>query len=128
MPLREKDYLRRPDKYFHKVYNAGKADIGQMEKAYDDFGTPLGNETFNSKMVMWYRHLGITASDVFYAQSDNTELEKKIALKGYLDISTKWHVKMNDRSGKEKTYAIYRVYYNPKNDETELNLVGVGNE
>lgn len=120
MPLREKDYLRRPDKYFHKVYNAGKADIGSMEKVYDEFGTPIGSSEFVSQMKMWYRHLGITASDVFYAKSDNTDLQKKIALRGYLDISTKWHVKMNDR-----LYTIYRVYYNPKDDETELNLVGV---
>lgn len=125
MPLREKDYLRRPDKYFHKVYNAGIADIGNMETVRDEFGTPVGKDKFISQLIMWYRHLGITASDVFYAQSDGTELEKKIALKGYLDISTKWYVKMKSPKGVEKTYAIYRVYYNPKDDETELNLVGV---
>ena len=125
MPLREKDYLRRPDKYFHKIYNAGKADIGSMEKVHDEFGTPIGSSEFVSQMKMWYRNLGVTASDVFYAQSDGTDIEKKIALRGYLDISTKWHVKMKNPKGVEKTYAIYRVYYNPKDDETELNLVGV---
>lgn len=120
MPLREKHYLRRPDKYFHKIYNAGIADIGVADKTYDDFGTPIGKAEFQSRTKAWYRNLGITAEDVFYARSDNTELQKKIALKGYVEVNTKWQVKITSQN-----YEVYRVYYNPKDDETELNLVEV---
>lgn len=121
MPLREKHYVTRPDKYFHKVYNAGIADIGSKEEIYDDFGTPVGKQEFTSVMKVWYRHLGVTASDIFYARADNTEVKKKIAIKGYVDIKTSWHVKFTNK----ENYAIYRVYYNYRNDETELNLIEV---
>lgn len=121
MPLREKHYVKRPDKYFHKVYNAGIADIGSKEEVYDDFGTPIGKKEFKSVRKAWYRHLGVTASDIFYARADDTEVKKKIAIKGYVDIDTRHHVHF---TGKEE-YAIYRVYYNYRNDETELNLVEV---
>lgn len=120
MVMREKDYLRRPDKYFHKVYNAGKADIGVKERLKDEFGTPIGRSEFQSKLVMWYRNLGITADDSYYARAEGTEVERKIAIKGYRDINTQWHVKLTN-----KTYAIHRVYYNPKDDETELTLFEV---
>ena len=65
MPLREKDYLRRPDKYFHKIYNAGKADIGSMEKLHDEFGTPIGSSEFVSQMKMWYRNLVVFATMMY---------------------------------------------------------------
>lgn len=121
MPLREKHYVTRPDKYFHKVYNAGLADIGNKEEVYDEFGTPVGKQSFESIMKVWYRHLGVTASDIYYARADDTEVKKKIAIKGYVDIDTRWHVQFAEN----KEYAIYRVYYNYRSDETELNLIEV---
>ena len=121
MRMRERDYMKRPDKYFHKVYNAGIAEFGSMEKEYDKFGTPIGTQTFQSKMKAWYRHLGVTASDVYYASADDKEVNRKLAIKGHVEVDTKWHVKIQ-----EKTYAVYRVFYAFREDETEISLVEVG--
>ena len=120
MPLREKDYLRRPDKYFHKVYKDGMADIGTKEVVKDEYGTPIGREEFNSKSRRWYRRLGITAEDLFYARSDGKEVQKKIAFEGFVESSPEWHIKIG-----EVIYAIDRIYYNPKDNESEFTLYEV---
>lgn len=120
MPMHERDYLRRPDKYFHKVYNSGVINLGKMEKQYDDYGTPLESIEFNKKKETWYRNLGVTANDVFYARADDKEISRKVAVRGFAEVDVKWHAQIN-----KSTYAIYRVYYNHKEDETEISLAEV---
>ena len=120
MVLREKHYIRRPDKYFHKVYNAGQADFGKKEQIKDEFGTPIGRDEFESKVRLWYRRLGITAEDLFYARSEGKEVQKKVAVKGYIDATPDMEVKIKDQ-----LYAIDRIYYDPKDDETEFTLYEV---
>lgn len=120
MPLREKHYIKRPDKYFHQVYNAGKAYFGEVITERNEYGEPTGNRVFEEHLVRWYRKLGVTAEDMYYAKADAKEMKGKIAIKGDVEVDTKWHLKMGDR-----TYAVYRVYFDARKEETEINYVEV---
>lgn len=112
--------LKKPD-IIQQVYNDGRAVFTQFTQAVDDYGTPIRGEGVEEIVrEQWFRYLGITAQDVYYAHADDKNLSSKIALKGNVHIDTKWRVGVNG-----KTHEVYRTYYNPKRNETELSLIEV---
>lgn len=115
--------LKKPD-IIQQVYNDGRAVFVELIQKVDDYGTPIrgeGEEEIHHEQ--WFRYLGITAQDVYYAHADDKNLSSKIALKGNVKINTKWRAGVNG-----KRHEIYRTYYNPKRNETELSLVEVADE
>lgn len=112
--------LKKPD-IIQQVYNDGRAVFTRITQAVDDYGTPIRGEG-EEEIVreQWFRYLGVTAQDVMYAHADDKNLSSKIALKGYIVIDTKWRVGVGGN-----VHEVYRVYFNPKRNETELSLIEV---
>lgn len=68
----------------------------------------------------WFRQLGVTAEDIYYARSLESDIHMKVAIRGNRTIDTKWIAKIG-----KKTYEIYRMFYSYGNDETEISLTEV---
>ncbi|MGX7091184.1 phage head closure protein [Hutsoniella sourekii] len=111
--------------FINQVYNAGIARfLAKAEPKRDKYGTPLRGQTiYVEAMKAWYRKLGITAQDVYYSHADDTQLNRKIAIFGDVDIDTKWRVELGD-----KHYEVYRCFYSYKHNETEISLREVASE
>ncbi|TLQ49282.1 hypothetical protein FEZ33_01210 [Ruoffia tabacinasalis] len=115
--------LKKPE-VIQQVYNDGTVVFNERKQAYDKYGTPIRNKySLEEVSRAWFRYLGITSQDTYHAHADGKELTEKIAIKGKTVIDVKWTLQINSN-----TYEVYRSYYNSKNNETELSLVGVKND
>lgn len=113
--------MRKRPEVIQEVYNAGKITLQETRPKVDEYGTPIrGQESLYDLNSYWFRELGLTASDIYHAHADDTDLTRKVAVRGNILIDVKWKAKISNRQ-----YEIYRAYYNPKKHETELNLVEV---
>ena len=114
--------MRKRPEVIQPVYNDGFAKFYDIIEKTDEWGTPIRGEfeKGNLQLEIWFRYLGITAQDVYYAKADDENLTSKIAVRGNIRINTKWQLEINDVN-----YQIYRTYFNPKNNESELSLVEV---
>lgn len=109
--LKKKDVIQ-------PVYNAGKIQFIQVVPKKDKFGTVIRGEYTEAEVSShWFRHLGITASDTYYAHADDVDISRKLAIRGQKPINTKFIAKIGDKS-----YEIYRIFYAYKNNETEISL------
>ncbi|MGF3073224.1 hypothetical protein ACQV2T_06730 [Facklamia sp. P13069] len=109
--LKKKDIIQ-------PVYNAGKITFYSVSPKKDKFGTIIRGEYQEEKVSShWFRHLGITASDTYYAHADDVDISRKLAVRGKTNISTKYIAKIGD-----KIYEVYRYFYAYKNNETEISL------
>lgn len=115
--------MRKRPEVIQQVYNDGLVQFIELKRVVDDYGTPIHASEPEVKAEMWYRDLSLTASDTYFAHADDTDLNSKIAVRGKVKVSVKWIAGI---SGTE--YEIYRTYYNPKNNETEISLMEVPNE
>lgn len=109
--LKKKDIIQ-------PVYNAGKIQFIQVVPKKDKFGTVIRGEY--DELILsshWFRHLGITASDNYFAHADDVDISRKLAIRGNIELSTKYIAKISGRS-----YEIYRIFYAYKNNETEISL------
>ena len=59
----------------------------------NEYNEPTGKQEFVEHLVTWYRKLGVTAEDMYYAKADSKEMKGKIAIKGDVEVDTKWHLK-----------------------------------
>lgn len=113
--------MRKRPNNIHQVYNAGLISLLEARPKLNEYGSPIrGEEELITIANYWFRELGLTASDVYHAHADDTDLTRKLAVRGNILVDVKWKAQASD-----KTYEIYRAYYNPKLHETELNLVEV---
>ena len=116
--------MRKRPNNIHQVYNAGKVTLYETQPRLNEYGSPIrGEEELVPKVSYWFRELGLTASDVYHAHADDTDLTRKLAVRGNILVDVKWKAQATN-----KLYEIYRAYYNPKQNETELNLVEVASE
>lgn len=112
--------LKKPE-IIHQVYNDGVIVFKVKETQYDEFGTPLTDEPIETKVsAWWFRRLGKTNEDVFVALSDSKRLSEKVAIRGNVPINIKWSAEISG-----KAFEVFRDYYNPKRNETEISLVEV---
>lgn len=103
------------------VYNDGVATFKTIEHEVDEFNSPIrngGKEVEQGKL--WFRYLGVTASDTYYAHADDADITIKIAVRGNRNVNSKWVVYIRDVK-----HEVYRVYFNPKKNETEISLMEV---
>lgn len=123
MTMSNKDYFKIKRGPITEVYNGGIISFYEKEVLKDKFGTPINR--YNEKLISedWYRYLGLTAQDIYYARADDKQLTVKIAIKGQVNIDVKWRATLNDVNG--KTFEVYRSFYNYRRDETELSLMEV---
>ena len=113
--------LKKPN-VIHPVYNAGRVGLYSVTQQKDKYGTPIrGKYDYKQVMRPWFRKLGITADDIYYANADSARLDRKVAIARDVDIDTTWIARIEN-----KEYEIYRRFYSWKNDETELSLIEVG--
>ena len=106
------------------VYNAGVVILSEKKQSYTKLNTPIrGKYELTEVSKYWFRKLGITSQDMYHAQAMGKELNMKVAIRGDVEINPH-HIAMIGR----KRYEIYRVYYNWKNDETEISLTEVFDE
>lgn len=118
--LARRDYFKEKRGPVAQVYNAGVIEFYSKQDLEDDYGTVIGSvDTLTYED--WYRKLGITSEDVYYAHSDNKELTRKVAIRGDVEIDTKWSARIE-----EKQFEVYRTFYAYKNNELEISLVEVG--
>lgn len=103
------------------VYNDGKLSIVLVSQTgyYDEYNTwiPSSVSEETEQKTYWFRDLGITAQDLYYAQSLGTLITRKVAIKGKRRIKADGVVKIND-----SVFSIHRVFYSYKNNETEITL------
>ncbi|MHB0809393.1 MAG: phage head closure protein [Facklamia hominis] len=109
--LKKKELIR-------EVYNDGRMIVCEVTPKKDPFGTVIRGEYTEVELAKyWFRELGTTASDIYWSHADDTEITRKIAIRGKKAIDNKWVIKI-----KKGIYEVYRIYYNPKKQETELSL------
>lgn len=105
----------------HPVYTTGIVVFGTKVQKKDKYGTPIRGQYETSEAYRdWYRKLGITAQDTYYANADDASITRKIAIRGDVDIDVKWVAELGGKS-----YTVYRVFYSYKNNETEISLAEV---
>ena len=105
----------------HSIYNHGIVEFVEIVTRTDEFGTPLRGK-FTEKIIYrdWYRKLGITAEDTYFANADDKVLSRKVALRGDVNVDVKWRAKIDG-----KYFSVYRVFYSYKRNETEVSFVEV---
>ena len=108
--------MRKRPEVIQPVYNDGLVTLIEYTQKVDDYGTPIGGLEPRVIDKYWYRDISLTASDTYYAHADDTELSSKIAIRGKVKINPKWLAKI------DTDHEIYRTYYNPKKNETEISL------
>lgn len=105
----------------HLTYNHGIVEFVEIITQTDEFGTPLRGK-FAEQLIYrdWYRKLGVTAEDTYFANADDKVLSRKVALRGDVSVDVKWHAKIDG-----KYFSVYRVFYSYKRNETEVSFVEV---
>ena len=107
--------LKKPD-VISFVYNDGLIKFYSKEDSEDEYGTPIpGIKT--KVLKAWYRRMSARSQDIFEARSLDQDIDMKIAIRGNVEIDTKWSAETGN-----KTYEIYMKDYNPKNSETIISL------
>ena len=107
--------LKKPD-VIQQVYNDGVVKFYSKVDSEDEYGTPIpGVKT--EVLKAWYRRMSARSQDIFEARSLGKDIDFKIAIRGNVEIDTKWSAETGD-----KTYEIYMKDYNPKNLETIISL------
>lgn len=107
--------LKKPD-VIQQVYNDGVIKFYSKEDSEDEFGTPIpGVKT--EVLKAWYRRMSARSQDIFEARSLGKDIDFKVAIRGNVEIDTKWSADTGN-----KTYEIYMKDYNPKNQETIISL------
>lgn len=109
--------MRKRPEVIQPVYNDGLVTLIEFTQAVDEYGTPIGGLKPKIINQHWYRDISLTASDTYYAHADDTELSSKIAIRGKVKINIKWVAEIDNVE-----HEIYRTYYNPKKNETEISL------
>lgn len=107
--------LKKPD-VIQQVYNDGVITFFSKKDSEDEYGTPIpGVKT--EVLKAWYRRMSARSQDIFEARSLGKDIDFKVAIRGNVEIDTKWSAETSD-----KTYEIYMKDYNPKNQETIISL------
>lgn len=99
-----------------QVYNDGLIKFYSKEDSEDEYGTPIpGVKT--EVLKAWYRRMSARSQDIFEARSLGKDIDFKVAIRGNVEIDTKWSAETGN-----KEYEIYMKDYNPKNSETIISL------
>ena len=107
--------LKKPD-IIQQVYNDGVIKFYSKVDSEDEYGTPIpGVKT--EALKAWYRRMSARSQDIFEARSLGKDIDFKVAIRGNVEIDTKWSAETGN-----KTYEIYMKDYNPKNQETIISL------
>lgn len=102
----------------NQTYNDGIVSIFEVSIAKDKFNTPIKHKKTETLVKrFWYRVLGITAEEQYYAYQVNEDIALRIAFPLCKNANVKHIVHLKD-----KKYAITRVFQNTKKNETELSL------
>lgn len=105
----------------NQVYNDDVITFKSKVPKKDGYGTPIpGQYDFEEKLQSWFRTVGITSIEIVDAKSLDTDLTKKVAIGGNQEIDSKRRAFIGSRQ-----FEIFRCYYNPNKDETEISLVEV---
>ena len=107
--------LKKPE-IIQQVYNDGVIKFYAKTDSEDEYGTPIpGVKT--EVLKAWYRRMSARSQDIFEARSLGKDIDFKVAIRGNVEIDTKWSAETSN-----KTYEIYMKDYNPKNQETIISL------
>lgn len=102
----------------HSVYTSGVVTFGEKVQKKDKYNAPIrGKFEIKPCRKEWFRQLGITAQDTYYASADQTQLSRKIAIRGDVVINPEWVAEIEG-----KKYTVYRVFYAYRHNETEISL------
>lgn len=115
---RKRNY-RAYDEKIYQVYNDGIIELNEKTNKKDKYNTVIrGQFDLSVTHREWFRNLGITAEDVYYASADDKTISMKVAVRGKIRVNPQWVAVID-----EVKYSIYRFYFNPKRNETEISLV-----
>lgn len=108
----------------YQVYNDGIIELNSKTNQKDKYNTVTrGEYELSIEHREWFRDLGITAEDVYYASAEDKSISMKVAVRGKIRVNPQWVAVIDNRR-----YSIHRFYFNPKRNETEISLVVMNHE